>query len=113
MSLQITYDIKAYISLLENDKGRRKPIYSGYRPNFSFSTRNVFCGEITLINTGELKPGDSAYAFIKLLPAKTIPRNLKIKDSFTLLEGNKVVGMGIIIDKIIKEENELSEISSL
>jgi hypothetical protein len=35
-------------------------------------------------------------ATIKLLPARTIRKNLKPKDAFTISEGNKTIGSGII-----------------
>ena len=99
-----TYQLKAYITLLDKNNGRTKPIASGYRPSFSFNTKNLFSGEINLHETTSLLPSQSTYAFINLLPAKTIPNNLKIGDSFTMYEGKKIVGMGIIVDKLHKQE---------
>lgn len=106
MTSEITYDFKAIISLFTTQMGgRRKPIYSGYRPSFAFNTQKHFCGEISLLQTDELKPGNSAEVFIKLLPSQYIRQNLKPGDAFSILEGNTPIGSGIIetIEKVQKE----------
>jgi elongation factor Tu len=97
MLSEITYNLKAVISLLPTDMGgRKKPVYSGYRPSLVFNTRQHYSAEIHLLDTDELQPGNTAIAFIKLLPARTLRKNLKVKDAFTLTEGNKTIGSGVI-----------------
>jgi elongation factor Tu len=76
--------------------GRKTPVYSGYRPSFGFNTAIHYSGEIKLINKKELRPGQTSLADINLLPAKTLRKNLKINDSFTLMEGSKTIGTGVI-----------------
>lgn len=100
------YNFTALLSLLPTENGgRKRPVYDHYRPSFSFSTANEFSGEITFIDLDELKPGGTATVDVKLLPSRYIPLNLKGGDAFTIMEGDKVVGMGVIQE--IKDEHRL------
>jgi translation elongation factor EF-Tu-like GTPase len=99
MKSVITYKIKAIISLTATqDGGRKAPVYNGYRPAFKFHTKHIFSGQITLLDKDELKPGETATITIDLLPAKTIPKNLSISDSFTIFDSNRPIGSGYIIE---------------
>ncbi len=110
MKLQTTYTINAIISLLPTENGGRKnSIYNNFKPNFSFHTKRIYCGEIKLNNKEELKPGESAEVIIRLLPARTIPKNLTINDSFIISEGAKVIGTGVI-KELMKQEKEYQEL---
>lgn len=94
---ELTYNFKAKISLFPTKfGGRKKPVYSGYKPSFTFNTKKYYCGEIHLLDKEELLPGETSNAFIKLLPAKTLRKNFKPKDSFTITEGTHTIGTGII-----------------
>lgn len=97
MSTEITYKLRAKISLFPTELGgRKKPVYNGYRPSLVFNTKQHYSAEIYLIKTDELKPGKTALADINMLPARTLRRTLKDNDAFTLNEGNKTIGTGII-----------------
>jgi translation elongation factor EF-Tu-like GTPase len=105
---EITYNLKAFITLLPTENGgRKKSIFSGYKPSLVFNTHKSYSAEIQLIDTDELQPGQTSMASIKLLPARTIRKNLQLNDAFTLVEGNKAVGNGIIIAEISKKENSI------
>jgi translation elongation factor EF-Tu-like GTPase len=98
MLSKTTYNIKAKISLLPTKLGGRKnPVSTGYRPALAFNSIQHFSGEIELLDQQQIKPGESGTVLIKLIPAKHIRKNLKSNDAFTLNEGNKAVGSGIII----------------
>jgi|GEM_PF-921622 translation elongation factor EF-Tu-like GTPase len=98
MLSKTTYNIKAKISLLPTKMGGRKnPVATGYRPALAFNSIQHFSGEIELLDQQQIKPGESGTVLIKLIPAKHIRKNLKSNDAFTLNEGNKAVGSGIII----------------
>ena len=98
MSSERTYKLTAKITLLPTELGgRKKSVTTGYRPSFSFNTLNHYSGEIILLATSELKPGDSAQAQIRLLPARTIKKSLKPNDTFAITEGSKTIGSGIIV----------------
>jgi translation elongation factor EF-Tu-like GTPase len=104
MQSDITYSFQAKITMLPTAKGgRKKSIFSGYRPSFVFNTQKHYCGEIELIDREELQPGESTLVEIHLFPAHTIRKNLDIDTAFTLVEGNKTVGQGVV-EKIIKKE---------
>ena len=108
MKSEITYNLKAYITLLPTEQGgRKKSIFSGYKPSLVFNSSKHFCSEVELLENEELKPGQSMMVSIKLLPARTIPKTLQINDSFTLNEGNKAIGNGIILYEVIKKENSV------
>jgi translation elongation factor EF-Tu-like GTPase len=83
--------------LPENEGGRTKAIQSGYRPSFGFNTEKRYSGEIALIGTDEINPGQTGKATVRLLPAKTIRRNLRGLDAFTICEGEKIIGIGLIL----------------
>jgi translation elongation factor EF-Tu-like GTPase len=97
MNSEITYDLTAKITLLPTAMGgRKKSVASGYKPSFSFNSLQHYTGEIHLLKIKELKPGDTGIALIKLLPARTLRKNLKANDTFSITEGNKTIGTGII-----------------
>jgi translation elongation factor EF-Tu-like GTPase len=90
------YKFRAKITLYSGKMGgRAKPIYSGYRPSFVFNSKKHYSGEIHLLEKDELKPGETSRVRVRLLPAQTI-RTLKPNDAFTISEGNKTVGAGVI-----------------
>ena len=101
------HEFKAQITLVETLlNGRESAILSGYRPAISFHSSKQYCGELTIKNADKITPGQSAYVVIKLLPAKTIPKSLDIGDTFTLLEGNKKIGYGMIIKEFSNSLNK-------
>ena len=112
MTSEITYDIHAMITLLPTaNGGRSKSIFSGYKPAFTFNTIKHYCGELTLTKKKELKPGEIGEVIVRLLPAVTLKKNLKLNDSFTIFEGNKAVGHGIILEELSKKEKKVVEYS--
>ncbi len=103
MQSLITYNLQAVITLFPSEKGGRKnPVYSGYRPSFTFNTPLYYCGEIHLLEKQKLIPGETSRANIKMLPASTIGKNLKPLNSFIITEGNRPVGKGIIAEVVMK-----------
>lgn len=91
------YNFTATFSLFPTENGGRKnPVYNYYKPSFSFNSANQVSGEVSFPELEELSPGDTTTAYIKLLPSKHIRQNLKKGDSFTILEGLKIVGAGVI-----------------
>jgi translation elongation factor EF-Tu-like GTPase len=80
-------------------------VYDHYRPSFSFGSVNHFSGEVSFPDQDELFPGGTATAMIKLLPSRNIRQNLKSGDSFTILDGDKIIGTGVIQE--IMEEHQI------
>ncbi|HZX59156.1 MAG TPA: hypothetical protein VFE54_10530 [Mucilaginibacter sp.] len=100
------YQFKALLTLFPTvNGGRKKPVYDHYRPSFSFGSSNHFSGEVSFVDLDELLPGGTAMAIIKLLPSRNIRQNLKSGDSFTILDGDKIVGTGVIQE--IQEEHQM------
>lgn len=105
MTNSIAYNFTAILTLLPTaNGGRKRPFYDNYRPSFSFSSKNHISGEISFPNQDLVEPGATAIANVKLLPSKHIRHNLKTGDSFTILEGNKLVGTGVI-QQMLKDTN--------
>ncbi len=103
---KILYDFTATLSLFPTENGgRKKSIHNNFRPSFSFNSVNHISGEIVLSGLIELHPGATATVMVKLLPSKHIRQNLKTGDSFSILEGNKVIGTGVI--QSIQKEDRL------
>lgn len=104
MDSEILYDIEVFIRLTPTERGgRKKPIYNGYKPSFTFDSQKHFSGEIHLLDKRELMPGESAHALVKLLPALNIKPDLRIGDNFSIFEGSKLVGLGDV-ENIVKKE---------
>ena len=102
MTSENTYILTAKIALYPTTEGgRKKPVYSGYRPSFAFNTSRHYSGEIQLLGREILYPGESTTVTIKLLPARTIRKTLKKNDAFTITEGNKVIGAGVIENAVL------------
>ena len=95
--METTYNFEALITLLPTERGGRKSaISNNFRPNFSFNTKKMYCGEIRTENNKSIAPGQNAVVTIHLLPATTIPTNLTIFKTFIISEGKKVIGNGQI-----------------
>lgn len=107
MTNLIAYNFIAILTLLPTENGgRKRPVFDSYRPSFSFSSKNLISGEISFPHCDILVPGSTAIANIKLLPSRHIRQNLKSGDSFTILEGNKLVGTGVI-QNILEETKDI------
>jgi len=105
------YNFTARMSLFSTESGgRKRPVYDHYRPSFSFGSLVQISGEVSFLETDELKPGGTTIAFVKLLPSRHVRQNLKQGDSFNTLEGTKVVGT-VIIQHIDEKKNTPQMIS--
>ncbi len=83
--------------LSKEEGGRHKPFFNGYKPQFYFKTTDV-TGDITLTAGSEMvMPGDTTNLNIKLIA----PIALEDKQKFTIREGGRTVGAGVVT-KIIK-----------
>ena len=83
--------------LSKEEGGRHKPFFNGYKPQFYFKTTDV-TGDITLpAGTEMVMPGDTVNLNIKLIA----PIALEDKQKFTIREGGRTVGAGVVT-KILK-----------
>jgi elongation factor Tu len=83
--------------LTKEEGGRHKPFFNGYKPQFYFKTTDV-TGDITLpAGTEMVMPGDTVNVSIKLIA----PIALEDKQKFTIREGGRTVGAGVVT-KILK-----------
>ena len=91
-------EFTAEVYVLSKDEGgRHKPFFNGYKPQFYFKTTDV-TGDITLqAGTEMVMPGDTTNLNIKLIA----PIALEEKQKFTIREGGRTVGAGVVT-KIIK-----------
>ncbi len=91
-------EFTAEVYVLSKDEGgRHKPFFNGYKPQFYFKTTDV-TGDITLAaGTEMVMPGDTTNLTIKLIA----PIALEDKQKFTIREGGRTVGAGVVT-KILK-----------
>lgn len=86
-----TFNAKIYI-LTKEEGGRHTPFFADYRPQFFIRTADV-TGSFTLYNNIEtVLPGDTVEVAVKLISPIAIQEGLR----FTIREGQKTVGTGII-----------------
>ena len=80
--------------LTEKEGGRKKPFFSGYRPQFYFRTTDV-TGIITLPADVEMcRPGDNVDMNVELITPIAIEKGLR----FAIREGGRTVGSGVVIE---------------
>jgi len=90
------FKAEAYI-LKEDEGGRHKPFFDGYRPQFYFRTTDV-TGVIKLKEGVEMvMPGDRVEMEIELITPIAIEKTLR----FAIREGGRTVGAGVV-SEIIK-----------
>jgi elongation factor Tu len=90
------YKAGVYV-LTKAEGGRHKPFFSGYRPQFYFTTTDV-TGVITLEEGVEMvMPGDKVNMEIKLIT----PIAMEVGQRFAIREGGRTVGAGVV-DTIIE-----------
>ncbi|MBQ9115961.1 MAG: elongation factor Tu, partial [Clostridia bacterium] len=78
--------------LTEKEGGRKKPFFTGYRPQFYFRTTDV-TGNISLPADVEMcKPGDNVIMDVELITPIAIEDGLR----FAIREGGRTVGSGVV-----------------
>jgi elongation factor Tu len=85
------FEAEVYI-LSKDEGGRHTPFFSGYKPQFYVRTTDV-TGEVTLPEGKEMvMPGDTVTFKVKL----TAPIALEDNTRFSVREGGKTVGAGVV-----------------
>ncbi len=78
--------------LTEKEGGRKKPFFSGYRPQFYFRTTDV-TGNIELPDGVEMcRPGDNVDMTVELIKPVACEKGLR----FAIREGGRTVGSGVV-----------------
>ena len=78
--------------LTEKEGGRKKPFFSGYRPQFYFRTTDV-TGNIELPDGVEMcRPGDNVDMTVELIKPVACEQGLR----FAIREGGRTVGSGVV-----------------
>jgi len=90
------FEAETYI-LTKEEGGRHTPFFKGYKPQFYFRTTDVTGDVILPEGTEMVMPGDTINLTIKLLA----PIAMEEKQRFSIREGGKTVGAGVVI-RIIK-----------
>ncbi len=86
------FDVEIY-ALTKEEGGRHKPFMTGYKPQFYIRTTDV-TGEIKLKEGTEMvMPGDTFQGAVTLIS----PIALEEKQKFSIREGGKTVGAGIVL----------------
>ncbi len=90
------YQAKVYV-LKQEEGGRHKPFFKGYKPQFYIRTTDV-TGEVTLPEGTEMvMPGDTVDITVTLIK----PVAMEDQMNFAIREGGRTVGSGVVT-KIIK-----------
>ena len=85
------FEAEVYV-LTKDEGGRHTPFFSGYRPQFYFTTTDV-TGDIQLEEGVEMVvPGDNAKFTIELITPIAIEEGQK----FSIREGGRTVGAGVV-----------------
>ena len=80
--------------LTEKEGGRKKPFFSGYRPQFYFRTTDV-TGNIELPADVEMcRPGDNVEMTVELIAPIACEKGLR----FAIREGGRTVGSGVVTE---------------
>jgi elongation factor Tu len=83
-------------ALTRDEGGRHSPFFSGYRPQFFFSTTDV-TGSVTLPEDRQMvMPGDNLEVTVELLTPVAMDRGLR----FAVREGGSTVASGRVVDII-------------
>lgn len=98
-------DIKAIISFFSTtESGRSTPALSGYRPSHNMGIDGMLNdGQHEYIDNGSLSPGESTETYIWFLCPEYQEGRLYPSMTFTVQEGNRILGKGIIIEVINKK----------
>ncbi len=84
-------------ALTKEEGGRHKPFVTGYKPQFYIRTTDV-TGEVQLpADVAMVQPGDTVKIIVKLIT----PVAIEDKMRFSIREGGKTVGAGVVT-KIVK-----------
>jgi elongation factor Tu len=79
--------------LSQEEGGRHKPFFAGYRPQFYFRTTDV-TGEVTLPEGAEMAmPGDNVELQVNLIQPIAMEEGVR----FAIREGGRTVGAGVVI----------------
>ena len=85
------FDAEVYV-LSKDEGGRHTPFFANYRPQFYFRTTDV-TGEVVLPEGTEMvMPGDNVTIGVKLIA----PIAMDIGQRFTIREGGRTVGAGVV-----------------
>ena len=106
MVLAKPYSIKPYsvfkaetYILSEDEGGRKKPIFEGYKPQFYFYTIDItgtIVFEIKNKKQNMILPGDKINLTVNLMYSIALEKGMR----FAIREGGKTIGAGIITDLI-------------
>ena len=81
-----------YNALKKEEGGRHTPFFSGYRPQFFFTTTDVTGSVILEKGVEMVMPGDNSNLEIKLITEVAIEEGQR----FAIREGGRTVGAGTV-----------------
>ena len=91
-------DFRAEIALLDIESGRLDPIASGYRASMDLGLPRFNDGEVKLVDTESIQPGESGIAEINLFAPNLQLHRLFEGMRFSMHEGWRKVGFGTILE---------------
>jgi elongation factor Tu len=94
ISMHKKFKAQTYI-LSKEERGRETSFVNGYKPQFFFSALDI-TGNVELPGDKVVNPGDNVELTIELIDLVPIEKN----SSFTIREGGKTVGTGVVTEII-------------
>jgi len=93
------FDLEASVTFMRSDEGgRRRPAFNGYTPTHQFKDHEELNdGEHFYPNAGQMAPGETGIVMIQLKHPERNHGALQEGISFSVQEGNHVIGTGRII----------------
>ncbi len=98
-------DFIAELHYLTIDQGgRKKPAFSGYRPQVKFEFSKIqTSGQQKFLNREVVNPGDTVTAEITILSVEFFKNKLSSGLAFDFREGSKIMGTGKILEVLNNE----------
>ena len=101
-----TPELKAEIYYLKHDKenniGRSKPVFSGYRGQFYYDGQNWDAPQ-NFINKDSCSPGESVEVYLETISKEAHIGKFFIGKEFEIREGARIIGKGKILEVIRKD----------
>lgn len=90
-------DIEVRVRFLsEEEGGRSKPVYSGYRPHFQVTEGLQTSGEHRFLEKEVVQPGEEATANILFIAPEHHPKTIWIGKEIEIKEGSRLIGRAVV-----------------
>lgn len=89
--------------MYSSEKGKKKPIYTGYSPNHKFDSSTYFMGEIDFFDDLPHHCGETNIVVIKFVDTLNLESYLVNNFEWLVTEGSNMVGKATFIKLLYKK----------